>query len=91
MAPIFIAIKKARRSIITELVFKINIRSAKSTHINILTGITVVGSLMPTGKSTVKASNPIINNGAVSPGAFVMPMIVPFKYQEAQVVLHDGK
>ena len=40
--------------------------------------------IITVGQSTVKATNPIINKGAVSPRTFVMPMIVPVKIPESE-------
>ena len=52
-------------------------RSGLSAHKKICTGKAVDGSVKPAGISTIKATMPIINNGAVSPRARAIPIIVP--------------
>ena len=58
-------------------VFSTKARSGLSAQRKIWTGNAVAGSVKLDGISTMKATMPIINNGAVSPKALAMPIMVP--------------
>ena len=60
-----------------EEVFSINPLSELSDHKYICAGIPTAGSRGLEGISIIKATIPIINNGAVSPMALANPIIVP--------------
>src|SRR5690606_33350585 len=76
-AAVFITIKKASSTMMAAEVFSTKARSGLSDQRNICTGSTVAGDAGPVGMSTIKATMPIINSGAVSPRAWAMPMMAP--------------
>jgi len=70
-------IRNVNNTIIAAEVFSTNARSGLSAQRKICTGNTVDGSVTPLGASTINATIPIINNGAVSPSACAIPIMVP--------------
>ena len=73
------ATRKTNSTRIAAEVFSAKARSGLSAHKNTCTGRTLAGSFRLPGTSAMKATMPIISNGAVSPSARAMPMIEPVR------------
>ena len=71
--------KNKSNTIIAADVLSTNALSGLSCQRNIWTGKAVAASIGLLGISTINATIPIINNGAVSPIALAIPIIVPVK------------